>query len=87
VKRAKIAPRKARSRRVRAPWRSTCGRVRSISLSYCTPDGHAVTQAMQPRQRSKWVVISGETSEPSSWPTRMSRTRPRGESISSSKTA
>ena len=33
--------------------RSTCARVASISLSYCTPDGQAVTQAMQPRQASK----------------------------------
>jgi hypothetical protein len=29
--------------------RSICGRTDSSSLSYCTPDGHAVTQAMQPR--------------------------------------
>ena len=49
--------------------------------------GHAVTQAMQPRQRSKCVTISGEISAPPSCPMRMSRIRPRGESISSSKTA
>ena len=42
---------------------------------------------MQPRQRSRCVVISGETSLPSSWPIRISTIRPRGESISSSNTA
>ena len=40
---------------------------------------------MQPRQRSKCVTISGEIVSPSSWPTRISTIRPRGESISSSK--
>ncbi len=35
-----------RARCVRSIW----GRVASINLSYCTPDGQAVTQAMQPRQ-------------------------------------
>ena len=87
VNSAKIALRSARSRRERASVRSICGRARSISRSYCTPDGHAVTQAMQPRQRSRCVVISGETSLPSSWPIRISTIRPRGESISSSNTA
>ena len=48
VKSAKIALRYARSCHERASERSSCGRVRSISLSYCTPDGHAVTHAMQP---------------------------------------
>ena len=38
----------ARSCHERASERSICGRTRSISLSYCTPDGHAVTHAMQP---------------------------------------
>ena len=28
-------------------------RAASMSWSYCTPDGQAVMQAMQPRQRSK----------------------------------
>ena len=87
MKSAKIALRYARSLRERASERSSCGRVRSISLSYWTPDGHAVTHAMQPRQRSKCVTISGEICSPSSWPIRISRMRPRGESISSSKTA
>ena len=87
MKSAKIALRSARSRHERAPWRSTCGRARSISRSYWTPDGQAVTHAMQPRQRSRCVVISGETSLPSSWPIRISTIRPRGESISSSNTA
>ena len=87
MKSAKIAFRYARSCHERASERSICGRTRSISLSYWTPDGHAVTHAMQPRQRSKWVTISGEIVSPSSWPTRISTIRPRGESISSSKTA
>ena len=76
-----------RSCHERASERSICGRTRSISLSYWTPHGQAVTHAMQPRQRSKWVTISGEIVSPSSWPTRISTMRPRGESISSSKTA
>ena len=87
VNSAKIPARSARSRRLRGPWRSICGRARSISRSYWTPDGQAVTHAMQPRQRSRCVVISGETSLPSSWPIRISTIRPRGESISSSNTA
>ena len=87
MKSAKIALRYARSCHERASERSICGRVRSISLSYWTPDGQAVTHAMQPRQRSKCVTISGEIVSPSSWPIRISRMRPRGESISSSKTA
>src|SRR3712207_8874153 len=45
--------------------RSICGRVRSISWSYFTPEGHAVTHAMQPRQRSKCMRISGDACEPS----------------------
>ncbi len=72
--------------KLRSTWRSSCGRVLSMSRSYWTPDGHAVTHAMQPRQRSKCVTISGEISAPSSWPMRIRRIRPRGESISSSKT-
>ena len=69
--------------RPRARARSTSPRVSSIRRSYCTPDGHAVTHAMQPRQRSKcsatWSVSSIEPS--ASAP--ISRMRPRGESISS----
>ena len=62
--------------------RSTCARVCSISRSYCTPDGQAVTQAMQPRHASKCPTIVGVSGSPSSaccirW------IRPRGESISS----
>ncbi len=63
--------------------RSTCARVSSISLSYWTPDGQAVTQAMQPRQRSMWVTSSAESSLPCSRPSLISTIRPRGESISS----
>ena len=54
-----------------------------MSLSYCTPDGHAVTHAMQPRQLSHALTCAGVIGPSSSWPARMSRMRPRGESISS----
>ena len=62
--------------------RSTSARVCSISRSYCTPDGHAVTHAMQPRQASQWPTIASVIGSPSTaccirW------MRPRGESISS----
>ena len=43
-------------RRRGATLRSICGRTDSSSRSYCTPDGHAVTQAMQPRQASMCSV-------------------------------
>ena len=55
-------------------------------LSYWTPDGQAVTHAMQPRQRSRWTRSASDGSESGSLPTRISTIRPRGESISSSKT-
>ncbi len=42
------SPRRAFSFADRSWWRSTWARVCSIRVSYCTPDGHAVTQAMQP---------------------------------------
>ena len=42
--------------------RSTCARVSSISLSYCTPDGQAVTQAMQPRQLSMCSTSGADSS-------------------------
>ena len=67
--------------------RSTWARVSSISLSYWTPDGQAVTQAMQPRHWSMWVTSSAEISLPSSSPARISTIRPRGESISSFQSA
>jgi len=57
-------------------------RAASMSWSYCTPDGHAVMQAMQPRQRSKCSAAVAVSSAPSRiWFTR--EIRPRGESISS----
>ena len=69
---------------LRSHLRSTWARVSSISLSYCTPDGQAVTQAMQPRQLSKWLDHRRRTARSSSsWPARMSTIRPRGESASS----
>ena len=54
-----------------------------MSLSYCTPDGHAVTHAMQPRQLSHALTCASVIGPSSSWPARMSTMRPRGESISS----
>ena len=51
--RLKISRRNRRSPNGRVTCRSTCGRAASISLSYCTPDGQAVTHAMHPRQVSK----------------------------------
>ena len=44
----------ALARAAASTLRSICARVSSISLSYCTPDGQAVTQAMHPRQLSRW---------------------------------
>ncbi len=49
----KIIRRKSRSLSVRSQLRSICGRTASMSWSYFTPDGQAVTQAMQPRHASK----------------------------------
>ena len=40
-------------------------RAASMSWSYCTPDGQAVIQAMQPRQRSKCSAAVAESSAPS----------------------
>ena len=40
-------------------------RAASMSWSYCTPDGHAVMQAMQPRQRSKCSAAAAVSSAPS----------------------
>ena len=40
-------------------------RAASMSWSYCTPDGHAVMQAMQPRQRSKCSAAVAVSSAPS----------------------
>ena len=73
----------SRSRRGRRYRLSTVARVSSISLSYCTPEGQLVTQAMQPRQRSKCSVTVGfSVSVP--WAVfSISWMRPRGESISS----
>ena len=47
---AKSSLRKSESWVVRGMLRSTCERESSMSLSYCTPEGQAVMQAMQPRQ-------------------------------------
>lgn len=61
---AKIAARSMRSDLVRSNRRSTWLRVASMSLSYRTPDGQAVTQAMQPRQASKCSTIEGVSGSP-----------------------
>ena len=80
VNSSKISRRCAVARPAGAQLRSTCARVSSISLSYCTPDGQAVTHAMQPRQWSRCATSGAEIS---SWPSFISTIRPRGESISS----
>ena len=62
--------------------RSIHGRAASMSAPYGTPDGHAVSQARQPRHRSRCRITSGDASRrPSSRP-RMRWMRPRGESAS-----
>jgi hypothetical protein len=63
---AKIADRNARSLGSRWWLRSICARVASIRASYCTPDGQAVTHAMQPRQASKCCTIESVIGSPSS---------------------
>ena len=103
---AKIAARAARSRGERGgsgegggpPGGSSAQpRAASMSRSYCTPEGQAGTQAMQPRQRSRWVAaaslaivppasVSPATVSPAAAPSRIwviRWIRPRGESISS----
>src|SRR3954468_83789 len=75
-------PRCARSRGPRSCCSSTCARVASMSLSYCTPEGHAVTHAMHPRHWSKCCTIASSSGSPST-SCRIRWMRPRGESISS----
>src|SRR4051812_50214382 len=53
-----------------------------MSLSYWTPEGQAVTQAMQPKQASKCWTIESVIGAPCS-PAFIRSIRPRGESISS----
>ena len=57
----------------------------SMSWSYFTPDGHAVTHAMQPRQLSRCADQLGRAARSRRPPTPsdISTMRPRGESISS----
>ena len=74
--------RNRRSPSGRSTWRSICGRAASISLSYCTPDGQAVTQAMHPRQVSKCRAYSGVMAAFPSTATFIRWMRPRGESVS-----
>ena len=80
--REKTAARATRSRAVRpGAAASTAGgedrassvhtRAASMSWSYCTPEGQAVMQAMQPRQRSKCSAAEADSGAPSrSWFTR-----------------
>ena len=73
-----MAARATRSRTVRFPSgvaASTAGgddrassvhtRAASMSWSYCTPEGQAVMQAMQPRQRSKCSAAEADIGAPS----------------------
>ena len=53
-----------RSARLRRSCAPPAARVASISLSYCTPDGQAVTQAMQPRHASKCCTIESSAARP-----------------------
>ena len=62
------ARRNQRSPDGRGYFRSIWARVRSMSGPYCTPDGHAVTHARQPRQLSKWFTNDGVRSARPSTP-------------------
>jgi len=79
----KSAPRTKRSPNGRRVSVSIVSRVDSISFSYWTPDGQAVTHAMQPRQRSKWLTTVGLSEIVPSRCDSINWIRPRGESISS----
>ena len=76
--------RSPRARRRCAP--AAAGPARSAGRTG-RPDGQAVTQAMQPRHRSKCCASRARARSPGSWPTRISTIRPRGESISFPNTA
>ena len=54
-----------RPRPTRCAGARPAARVASMSRSYCTPDGQAVTQAMQPRQASKCPTIESLSGSPS----------------------
>jgi hypothetical protein len=82
-KTANTSERSRRSRAGRGTSCSTFSRASSISRSYWTPDGHEVTQAMQPRQRSKCSATVRFSSTVPSIVAFISQIRPRGESISS----
>ena len=83
VSAASSSERRASSNGLRSCVSSIRPRVCSISVPYCTPDGHAVTHASQPRQRSKWpTTVSVSSMVPSTMPA-IRWMRPRGESISS----
>ena len=69
----------------RPPRLLGAGAERDEQLAVLTPDGHAVTQPRQPRQRSMCGSASSSGRSPSSTPF-MSTMRPRGESISSPST-
>ena len=77
-----MALRNARSPRPRWAIRSTSGRAASSSESYCTPDGHAVTHAMHPRQVSMWATKLPGLDSRLSRCCRIRWIRPRGESVS-----
>ena len=75
----------------RASGAASCARpaprVSSISLSYCTPDGHAVTQAMQPRQLSRCSTIGADSGDDSRDRRPSARSARAGESASSPQSA
>jgi hypothetical protein len=79
----KRVPRTKRSPKGRRVVVSIVSRVASISRSYATPEGQAVTHARQPRQRSKCVVTVSLSEIVPSRLASISWIRPRGESISS----
>ena len=80
--RAKISVRNARSSGERGAASSTLARVDSISRSYWTPDGHAVTHAMQPKHASKCATTDASSGMTPSYTPFIRSMRPRGESIS-----
>ena len=62
----KIAVRSSFSQRPRSCLRSIWARVSLMSVPYWTPDGQAVTHAMQPRQLSMCPTMASVIGSPSS---------------------
>ncbi len=53
-----------------------------MSWPYGTPDGQTVSQARQPRQRSRWATVESVRLMRPSASDLINKIRPRGESIS-----